>query len=960
MSGERHSRISELYHAALARAPEERAAFLDNACGDDERLREEVESLLGYEVASARFLEAPAVVVGGAASGGRLDIPREFGAYRLTAPLGSGGMGDVYRARDTKLGRDVAVKVLPIHFMADPERRARFAREARVLATLNHPHIGAIYGVEEAGGITALILELVEGKTLADRLDQGPLPLADALSVARQIAEALEAAHEKGIVHRDLKPANIVLQGRAGSDLRAKVLDFGLAKPTMEAIDGVADPTVSSGGTPEGRILGTPAYMSPEQARGLPVDKRTDIWAFGSVLYEMLTGRTPFPGKTATDVIAAVVKNDPDWTTLPPETPHRIRLLLARCLRKDSNLRLRDIGDARLELGPVDEIALGISQAAGVAQSGQTTIRRVILSVAVGLVLLALAGGAWWYRHAAPPPEPTTKRFLVRLPDLVSTLPGDGSAFELLPDGNGIIYPAGSPTAWRIHLYTLSDGVSRAIPGTEGVNDLAVSPDGKWLAFWRAQRLMKVAISGGSPVMLCHAAFMRGISWGADDWIVYGQDAGLKRVSSAGGDPETLTSVAPGEVRHALPHVLPGGKQVMFTILTDTGLMDDAATAVVSMDTRQRQILVKAAADARYSPTGHLLFVRDSNVMGISFDADRLRVSGAPFLAASAVRVKPQTLKGFFDLTRDGTMVYLPASEFQRTLVWIDRKGVETPLPIPVRPYFHPALLPGERSVIVEIEETPHNLWHLDLTTGALTRLTREGANHRPVASPDGRFFAFVSDRTTPRSIFRQATDGSSQSEQLSSGSVDQNVTSWSRNGQWLALGQSSPETKGDVFVLPLDGRGTARPFQSTRFNESAAGFSPDGRWIAYTSDESGRPEIMIAAFPGPGPRKPVSTTGGESAAFSADGKTIFYRWKDQIWAAALRTDPALVVGPPSVAFQLPTMPGYDGLPNWLISRGGDRVLAVKFLGEDAWPRDVHVVVNWFESLRGAATGSNR
>jgi eukaryotic-like serine/threonine-protein kinase len=364
-SGERPSRISELYHAALARVPEEREAFLREACADDDRLREDIKSLLGYT--SDRFLESPAVAAAADSVFERAELPRDFGSYRLVAPLGSGGMGDVYRARDLKLGRDVALKLLSPLLISDPERRARFSREARLLATLSHPHIAGIYGLEEVDGITALVLELVEGPTLADRMRQGRLPTSQALLVARQIADALEAAHEKGIIHRDLKPSNIVLQGGDGiasSDVSAKVLDFGLAKPTTEALAGAlaSNPTMSSAGTVEGRILGTPAYMSPEQARGLTVDKRTDIWSFGCVLYEMLTGRTAFQGETTTDVMAAVVGHDPDWNALPRATPPRVRLLLARCLQKNPKTRLHDIGDARIELEPVDEVALGLSE----------------------------------------------------------------------------------------------------------------------------------------------------------------------------------------------------------------------------------------------------------------------------------------------------------------------------------------------------------------------------------------------------------------------------------------------------------------------------------------------------------------------------------------------------------------------------------------------------------------------
>ena len=355
-----------------------------------------------------------------------------------------------------------------------------------------------------------------------------------------------------------------------------------------------------------------------------------------------------------------------------------------------------------------------------------------------------------------------------------------------------------------------------------------------------------------------------------------------------------------------------------------------------------------------YSSSGHLLYVRQADLLGVPFDLERLQLSGAPFLAAASIQVKPQELNGSFDLARDGTLAWIAssASDLPRKLVWIDRRGVETPLPIPVRPYSHPALMPDERSAIVEIEATPHNLWHLDLASGALTRLTHEGANHRPVVSRDGRFFVFSSDRTTPRSLFRQSTDGSGAPESLVNAASSQNVTSWSADGRWLAFTQPAPATRDDIWVLALDGVSTPRPLLQTASSEHYATFSPDGRWIAYVSDESGRPEIMIRSFPGDGPRKQVSTGGGESPSFSSDGKTLFYRMKDELWAVPIITDPVLTIGPRSLAFELSGVRRFTGLPNYAVSRAGDRVLAAKTLVEATRAREIQVMVNWREQLR--------
>jgi Tol biopolymer transport system component len=524
--------------------------------------------------------------------------------------------------------------------------------------------------------------------------------------------------------------------------------------------------------------------------------------------------------------------------------------------------------------------------------------------------------------------------------------------FSFVPDGSAIVYLAATPEdGSRLHLYTFADGVSRVLAGTEGALLPTVSPDGKWVAFFRKNRLMKVAVAGGPPIEVSAVPYLYGISWSPDDWIVFAAASGLARVPAAGGEPQTLTTVEAGEFRHNSPHVLPDGKAVLFTALSRSGTQEDAAICAVSVSTRERRTLLKNAGDARYSPTGHLLFVRQSDLLGVSFDVDRLRVSGTPFLAVESIHVKLQDLAGVFDLARDGTLVWVPSASHMRRIVWIDRKGVETTLPIPARPYSHPALMPDERSAIVEIEATPHNLWHLDLTSGALTSLTHESANHRPVLRQDGRFFAFSSDRTTPRSVFRQSTDGSGAPEQVANATSGQNVTSWSADGRWLALTQTTPETRGDIWVLPLDAGNTPRPFLRTKYLEDQATFSPDGRWIAYSSDETGRREVVIQSFPGDGPRQQVSTAGGETPAFSSDGR-LFYRVKDQLWAAPIGTDPILTVGPRSLVFQLSGVRDFTGGPNYVISRRGDRVLAVKNLRDDELVRDIQVAVNWFESLR--------
>ena len=597
MSTDRRDLISDLYHRALARAPEERPAFLTEACKGDDGLRQEVESLLACEPATARFLERPAVEVIGSGFGRGDVVGRQVGPYTIVAPLGAGGMGDVYRARDSKLGRDVAIKMLPPHFTADPDRRARFAREARLLATLNHPHIGAIYGLEEVDGVSALVLELVEGQTLADRLVRGALPIPQALAIARQIAEALDAAHEKGIVHRDLKPANIVLQGSLdglSTDVRAKVLDFGLAKPM--AVDLAAGPTSpasgSFDGTADGRILGTPAYMSPEQARGLTVDKRTDIWAFGVVLFEMLSGRRAFEGATMTETFVRVLEGEPDWAALPAATPHTVRKLLKRCLEKDPARRLRDIGDAAGDL--VDDPA---AESSNRVHEPDTIGLRSPWRFRVGsaaLLTLAASVTVWlsWPASTAVPASQPVMRLPVDLGDVSLGAPSQ-SPVLISPNGERLVFLSNG----RLLTRRLDHDVSVPLAGTDGASQFMLSPDSQHVAFLVEGKLKRVPLDGGSVMTIADvSANMRGGTWGDDGTIVIGSETdGLRHIAPRGGSPTPLTHRTPNEFTHRQPQFLPGAHAVIFTCHALERDFDRARIEVVSLLNGTRKTLQERA-----------------------------------------------------------------------------------------------------------------------------------------------------------------------------------------------------------------------------------------------------------------------------------------------------------------------------------------------------------------------------
>jgi serine/threonine protein kinase len=691
MTPERWRQVTELFHAALTRTESARARYLDQVCAGDTALRAEVDAMLAVPSETA---SRDAIPLKGSAT--TTSQPGTMiGPYRIECLIGAGGMGEVYRARDTKLGRDVAIKIVPRAFTSDPERLARFDREARVLASLNHPHIAAIHGIEDApvdgdAPVRALILELIEGDTLAERIahrGSRGLPIKEALDTARQIADALDAAHERGIIHRDLKPANIKITPQGV----VKVLDFGLAKAATgggATFDLTQSPTVTIGGTREGVILGTAAYMSPEQARGRPVDKRADIWAFGCMLYEMLTGRLAFPGETVSDTIAAILGRELDWNALPDGTPTGIRRLLQRCLDKDPRRRQRDIGDARIEL----EETLSASPELPTSTSARNSrYRRTSwpFTAAIAALSALIATVAVWNLKPAPAtaPEPEA-RFTLPMPAGVElVLGGFGSMMSVSPDGKRLAFVGRRGTTQQLYLRTLQDAATRVLSETEGAAQPFFSPDSRWLAFFAGGKLKKVPADGGVPMVICDAPASRGGFWSENGAIVFSplaRGSGIFRVFADGGTAKQITTLNPGEgeTSHRLPELLPGGETVLFAAYGAT--YQDVSIVAQSLKTGERRVLLEGASQPRYISTGHLLYVqpkRPGTVMAVAFDADRLQITSTPAPVVEGV-LTDRGDQAQFSVSQLGMLVYAPGGfrEAENNLVFVDRKGLPRPL----------------------------------------------------------------------------------------------------------------------------------------------------------------------------------------------------------------------------------------------------------------------------------------
>ena len=868
--------------------------------------------------------------------------------YKVLEKIGEGGMGVVYRATDTKLNRDVALKILPEQFASDTQRMGRFQREAEVLASLDHPNIGQIYGIEDAGETKALVLQLIEGPTLADKIAQGPIPVEDALKIALQMAEGLEAAHEKGVIHRDLKPANIKITPEG----QVKILDFGLAK-ALEAEVPVSSlsqsPTLTNAATQVGVILGTAAYMSPEQAMGKTVDKRADIFAFGAVLYECLTGKRVFEGETITETIASVLKSEPDWEALPVSSPGFVRFLLRRALQKDPSQRLRDIGDARLT---IEEVLDGSSEPWS-TQAGSEPRRGATIAWVLAGVLAVVAAVSLWQsgNQTTALGTGTTAHFEIALPGLDPANP----FIALSPRGRHLVY-VGSQEDGPNALYyrSLGDTEIRILPGTKGAVDPFFSPDGAWVGFYAEGELRKVPLDGGPAETICKTPEALGASWSMSEFIVFGSPNGLFKVPSTGGVPTAVSTpdLEKGETSHAWPWILPDGNTVLFTVWT-TGKYDDARIDVLSLETGQRRTVLEHGSAPQYSATGHLLYARSGILMGVPFDLKTQQVTGDPksLLAGVHTDVLGEAHLGLSEL---GTLAYLSqgAAAFGgSTLVWVDRQGrVEPVLPKQEAAFVQPTFSPsGEHVALVYNIQGSVEVWRYDLSDGRLVPIGSGGISEVfPVWSPDEQWIAVGSNKEGQWNVFRIRADGSGQIEQLTFSTDTRYLpTSWSLDDV-LAI-ERGPDGKKDILVLDMREGEKVLPVLVTESNERGAKFSPDGKWMAFTSDRTGNDEVWIKAYPGSEPPALVSIGGGKEPVWSRDGKELFYRIKDKLMVVPVTTQPAFRVGTPTLLFEGSYTYGYsDWSFNYDVAADGSRFMMVK----EGPTKGVHVLVNWFEELK--------
>ena len=878
-------------------------------------------------------------------------IGKTLSHYKILEKIGQGGMGEVYRAEDTNLGREVAIKVLPEQFTKDPQRLARFEREAKLLASLNHPNIAAIYGLEEADGIRFLSLELVPGETLAERVAKGPLPVDKALEVCGQIAEGVEAAHEKGVIHRDLKPANVKLTPEG----KVKILDFGLAKALEEELplaDISQSPTLTEEMTRAGVILGTAAYMSPEQARGKPVDKKADIFAFGCVLYELLTAKKAFGGETVTDTLAKVLEGEPSWEMLPRSLPSTIRFLLSRCLQKDPAKRLQHIDGARILIeealaGAVPVLPLGASR------PSQWT-RAMPWSIAGVAVLVA--GLALWNLSSPSSTLQTAMGLVVTLPTNEQMANLDRPALTLSPDGTHLAYVATRNGTAQLYLHSLDEPEAQPIPGTEDASSPFFSPNGRWLGFFAEAKLKKVSVSGGVPVTLCDITSPGATaSWTADETIVLRphSGSGLFQVPEGGGTPQPLTTLdsESGDSGHRSPQVLPGGKTVLYTIYSAA----NDSIAVKSLETGDQRVVLEGARGARYVPSGHLVYVQAGTLMAVAFDLEHLEVTSEPIpILQGFMQIGGATSRGQLTFSDTGTLVYVPADTSPgqaRTLVWVDRQGAVQPLVAPPRTYAVLRLSPDGQCVAVDLlTGTQVDIWVYDIRRETLTRLTFENGQ-QPLWTPDGKRITFQSRRFGPRNLFWKPADGTGAEERLLESELPHTAQSWSPDGKILAFTEVHPSTNGDIWMLPLEGEGEPEPFLQTPFSETGPVFSPDGHWLAYRSNESGRQEIYVQPVPITGAKWQISTEGGEEAVWAHSGEELFYRSGDKMMAVEITTEPTFTHGTPQLLFEGQYF-SYGPRAAYDVAPDGQRFLMIKESEQEATVTHMSVVLDWFEELK--------
>ena len=927
-----------------------------------------------------------------------------LGPYEIVSVLGAGGMGEVYRARDSKLGRDVALKVLPATVGGDPDRLARFRREAQVLAALNHPNIAAIYGFEDSGPTQALVMELVEGQGLDQLLSSarqpGPasrtraagtqerapgsqapgtgsksqssgtgsgsrpmlavqgLPADQVLSIARQIAEALEFAHERGIIHRDLKPANVKVR----DDGTVKVLDFGLAKALApEDVSGTSEvmnsPTLTARATQMGVIMGTAAYMAPEQAKGRPVDRRADIWAFGVVLYEMLTGRRGYEAEDVSDTLAAVLTRDVDWQALPVETPARLRGLVRDCLARDPKNRLRDIGEARrvldqmiagapeIEPGPSSTI---VAPAAPVAPVWQRALPWAIAAVAI---VVAAAFGSMWFSRP-PAPAQNVVRAKLSVPDL--------SGFVALSrDGTKFAYTVSGAQGFYIALRQLDQFEAKPLAGSDNNGWPMFSPDGEWIAFSSIaapMKIRKMPIAGGTSITLCDGSFQTGAAWGDDDTIVFAGARGLMRVSANGGEPQRLTTLdgAKGETSHTRPQFLPDGRSLLFTVASSAP--DSPHFAVLDLKSGTYRVVARGGDNGRYVPSGHLTFVRDATLFAVPFDLARLATAGTEVPVVESVSTVGPAGTGDYTFSDTGLLAYSEALNAQGTLlVWTDRRGVSQPIPGQTRRIWATGRLSpdGLRVANAISDAKGADIWIADLARATLTRLTFGGTNDFPIWSPDGSRIIYSGVKDGKAGLYSVSADGTGQPELLVAADARPIATSFTPDGKTLLYTQPN-QTRANIMVLPLAAGAAreARPLRESPSSDGQAQVSPDGKWVAFMSIETGTAEVYVQPFPGPGAKVRVSTQSGRDPRWTRNGRELLY-WTASpgnagLMSVAVETTPTFTPAAPRELFR------YAPGTTWDVAPDGEHFLVEQTaaIGTGAV---FAFVTNWFDELRRRA-----
>jgi eukaryotic-like serine/threonine-protein kinase len=955
MTTPKWDRVKEVFQAVIERPTHERAECLRGLCGDDSALHREVVSLLAAHEEAGTLGDHPAIeaaaqsVIGFAERAAQsaervVRIGDRLGVYEVQAFIGAGGMGEVYKARDTRLDRTVAIKMLPLHLAADRDRYRRFEREARAIASLDHPHIGALYDVGEDQGRRFLVMQYLEGETLASRLARGSLGFDQALRYAIEIADALDHAHRRGIVHRDLKPANILLT-KAG----ARLLDFGLAawRPAGAGLAGPGAPTRTHDTATElGLIVGTLHYMAPEQLEAKDTDARTDLFALGLVIYEMVAGRKPFGGESSAKVIAAILETQPpSLTALQPQTPPALARLVETSLAKDPDDRWQSARDVARQLRWIEESRL---QPSALAAPARTKVGPVhVLIAAIALFAGFGAAVAWNSARARSIPPVTATR---------SILPVKAPTFydlALSPDGTRVAYVVDRAGKGEIYLQLLNELDAKPITGTDDACCLFFSPDNRWLVFTEAgRRLKRVAVSGGAPQTICDMPAVNGATWGTDDTIVFAptQRDGLYQVPAGGGIARAVTTVNRDqhEKSHRHPQFVPGTNAVLFTITTpEMSSFDDARIAVVSLETGKRRILVEGGTNPRFVSSGHLIYFRGGSLIAAPFDPRRLEITGQ---AAPVIDSVGMTGGGAadFSVAGNGLAAYARGSTAfpQTRLVSVDRQGKAEPLMDARGPAGFFGLSPDGQRLALTMYGPNDQLWLYDLARRTFSPLTFAWDNQDPMWTRDGRWIVFRSDRAGAFNLYRQPWDGSSAAERLTESQFPQFASSVSPDGSLLAYVETDATNRWDIWLLTLGPERQARPLIRTPFNDFFPRISPDGKWLAYVSDESGRPEVVVQPFPGLGAKTQVSVDGGLAPLWEPHQHELYFRHDGKLMAAAVETQPAFVAKPPRALFA----DSYDEVAYDVTPDG--RFIMIERVTPESSRTSIVLIQNWLEELK--------